>query len=153
VNRTGDSCHLQPTAYNIQPPTPRSMTHDTCSSSSINQSLARLMHPAVLSNIFLRESTLFMSGVFLKSEIWKYETWNKKTQRRSSEIKSNKTSKGIYRREKNANETNCAWNDILTGRASASLGDRDFILETERSFDVRPKLHKARRLLKSQTRS
>jgi hypothetical protein len=50
-------------------------------------------------------------------------------------------------------QTNCARNDILTGRASASFDDGDFILETERSFHVRPKLHKARRLLMSQTRS
>jgi hypothetical protein len=50
-------------------------------------------------------------------------------------------------------ETNCAGNDVLTGSSSASLVDGDFILEMERSFHVRPKLHKGRHLLKSQTRS
>jgi hypothetical protein len=35
----------------------------------LNQYIARLMHPAVLSNIFLSEPTLFMPDLFLKSEI------------------------------------------------------------------------------------
>jgi hypothetical protein len=65
--------------------------------------------------------------------------------RKSREIKRIKKSKEI--------EANCERNDILTMSGSASLSNGDFILETERSFHVRLKLHKARRLLESQTRS
>jgi hypothetical protein len=49
-------------------PSPITHTHP------LNKSITRFMHPAVLSNILLRESTSFMPDVFLKYENMKYET-------------------------------------------------------------------------------
>jgi hypothetical protein len=79
VNGTGDSCHLlQPPTSDLEHPTsnfrhPTScpIPHHTSPISHthpLNKFIARFIHPAVLSNILLRESTLFMPDIFLKYE-------------------------------------------------------------------------------------
>jgi hypothetical protein len=66
-------------------PSPWDLTHDTWPIFiQLNQSSARFMHPVVLSNIFLRESRLFMPDVILKYEIWKYE--KRKKEKRKSQV-------------------------------------------------------------------
>jgi hypothetical protein len=53
-----------------------------------------------------------------------------RTQRRSNEIESNKTSKGMYRREKNANETKEA---KLPQKKSTEINSKGASIEIQRN--------------------